>query len=174
MNPTHDSQSSTELDTLPLGGAIHTAGYLCLALAVIHAARQVIERLTAAITVDSTLLDWVNSTLHGLVEASPYLFLLPGLLAVARLGAAYQQGIVFTLANAHLIRRFGASLCLVAGTLIAIRPTLLQWITSADYSLSIRITDSSLAIVAAGLFVTAIAQVMTRATALHDENRQFV
>jgi hypothetical protein len=165
---------NNESDPRRWGAAIQIAGVLSLLLALIHSGREVVESIADGPVGADGSLGLFNAGLIGLIHAMPYLLLLSGLGAMARLGAAYQRGEVFSLANAHLIRRFGASLIAAAAAFLVLRPTLLDWVGGVARGFVFRIDDAGLAMIAAGVFVTAMAQVMALATSLQAENDSFV
>lgn len=156
------------------GRAMQVGGMVALLLAIIQSGREVVESIAATPFAGAGALDLIHSGLVGLVIALPYLLLLSGLHAVARLGERYHEGEVFSLGNAILIRRFGASLTAAAAAFMVVRPTLLDWIGGISRVFVVQINEAVLPILVAGVFVTAIAHIMSLANRLQVENDSFV
>lgn len=157
-----------------LGRAMEIAGWLALALCLIHSGITVVERLTDALPDAANALDMINAGLTGLVDAMPLLFLISGMAAMAGLGAAYGRGEMFTADNAKRIRSFGESLAWAAAAVIVIQPTLLDWIGGVSRGIAFNIDAAGLALAAGGIFTTAMAYAMQRAHALQSEHDAFV
>jgi hypothetical protein len=163
-----------ELNSFPLGRAMQVGGYLSFVVALIHAGRVIVESLASGFAERDGILEWVNAGLIGMVHASPYLFLLGGLLAVAKLGQLYDQGIVFAEGNCRLIGRFGDALAWTAAAMLVIRPTVLGWVEASSYGLTFKINEGGVVTLVAALFVSLMGKVMRRASMLEQENRQFI
>lgn len=157
-----------------LGRAIQIAGLICLVTALVHAGRIVFETLADGPVGADGALGMLNAALIGLVQASPFLFLICGLAAAARLGGRYVRGEMFTAANARLIGGFGLSLALAAGAIILIRPTLLDWIGGVETGIGIRVDEAGIALAACGVFIMVMSRAMARAAALRAENDSFI
>lgn len=156
------------------GRSMEVGGLIALCLAIIHSGREVVESIAGTPFAGASVPDLVHSALVGVVQALPYLLLLGGLYAVARLGGRYHGGEIFSLANAHLIRRFGASLIATAAAFMLIRPTLLDWIGGVSRGFVVHIDEAVLATFIAGVFVTAMAQAMTLANRIQADNDSFI
>ena len=151
------------------GQSIHIAGWLALALVIIHTGRTVVAALAAAPRAASGL-DLFNAGLRGLIEELPYLALLAGLHAMTRLGARYHAGECFTRANALSIREFGTSLLGAAAAFFVFRPSLLAWTGGQPGGFEFHIDEAGIAMAVTGVFVTAMAQVMAMAAALQEDH----
>lgn len=158
----------------PFGRALQVGGHLTLILAVIYTLRIVVVAIVAGMAERTGILAMVNSGLSGLVQASPYLFLMSGFLSVARLGKLYEEGVVFSAGNSAYIACFGNALAWAAAAMLLIRPTVMGWIEGLSWGLSFKIDEGSMVTLVAALFVSLMAKVMQRATRLDQENQQFI
>lgn len=156
------------------GRCLQVGGLIALCLAIGHSGREVVASLAATPFAGAGWLDLINAGLTGLVHALPYLLLLDGLYSISRLGGRYQSGEIFSPDNALLIRRFGASLVATAAAFMVIRPTILDWIGGVTRGFSVNIDEAAIAILLAGVFVAAMAQVMTLAGRIQAENDSFI
>lgn len=153
---------------------LYVVSLLSLALLVIHAGREWVEVLAdGPLGVDGAL-GYLNAGLVGLVHIMPFVFLIPGLVALVRLGAHYRRGEVFTRRNAGLIEQFGSALVLAAGAFVIFRPTLLDWIGGVDRAFVLQLNEAPIALMCAGVFVFVMSRVMGEAVTIKEDRDSFV
>ncbi|MCC5981018.1 MAG: DUF2975 domain-containing protein [Oceanicaulis sp.] len=153
---------------------LYVVSLLSLALLIIHAGRAWVEFLAEGPLGADGALGYLNAGLTGLVHIMPFLFLIPGLVALVRLGGHYRRGEVFTRRNAGLIEQFGSALVLAAGAFVIFRPTLLDWIGGVDRGFAVQLNEAPVALFCAGVFVFVMSRVMGDAVTLKEDSDSIV
>jgi hypothetical protein len=163
-------------------------GYLCAGISIVLAVGLVVYWIVSAdetIHLDARLpgiavhpIGWDVRLVSLAISALPLACLILGLLRARQCFAAFAQGRFFAIENIHRLRDFAVAV--FASTLLkplagAALSILLSWRTYATgKTLVVNFgSDSLLALLFAGL-IAVIAWVMAEATAIADENAQFI
>lgn len=153
---------------------LYVVSLLSLALLIIHAGRAWVEFLAEGPLGADGALGYFNAALIGLVHIMPFLFLIPGVVALVRLGGHYRRGEIFTHGNARLIEQFANALILAAAAFMIFRPTLLDWAGGVSRGIELQLGEASIALFSAGVFVFVMSRVMGEAVAIKEDRDSIV